>query len=140
MDYVHTAAAHLRTALLYRISDVVPVWFVVSMVMAGIVNQAVRLAKWTSAERGMELVARFVLKIPAVGTFIAAVPLLGDLLHYIANDASNLPPTARMRFRRMRALQKLRAHPPAVLTPVIHTVDEVTPTVEISPVDTKEKP
>lgn len=88
----------LHSLLTYSIGGA-PLWLPTAIVLLAVTSQAVKVAKWTKAERLVQLVALGILKSPFVGAYIAMIPLLGDILHYIANDSENLPPTLVMRIR-----------------------------------------
>lgn len=77
----------------------IPLWAPLSIAFLLMANAAVRAAKWTSAQDAIQLTARFLLKLPAMGAVIASFPLLGEVLHFIADDAERLPPTLTMRAR-----------------------------------------
>ena len=108
MDKI-TAAVH--AFLVFKLVGVVPVYFPFFVTLLGVANQLVKVAKWTTAERVIELGCRMILKIPAVGVFITAIPLLGDLLRAMANDTENLPPTL---LSRIKSAKKPSVPPAAV--------------------------
>lgn len=92
---------HIQAFLTHLIAGVVPVYFVILIAALGLANQIVKVAKWTAAQNLTEGIARGVLKIPVVGTWIATVPILGDVLHFIANPAVGpLPPTLLQRLKK----------------------------------------
>lgn len=99
MDKLHAFAAWLHNAMAYKIDGVVPVYFPTVLVVMAMINQAIKIAKWTTAQADIELAARFLLKFPTIGAWIAALPIAGDLLHYLANDTANLPPSFAMRVK-----------------------------------------
>jgi hypothetical protein len=113
MDKIHAVCAALKAMMLFKIIGIVPVYFPVGLLAAAMLNQAIKVAQWTTAQRGIELAFRAVLKIPVVGVWLATIPLLGALLHYLANDTANLPPTFMMRIR----AKKAKAAAPPVATP-----------------------
>lgn len=89
-----------------------PLWGILLGVLIVVGTAAVRAAKWTTAQDAIQITARFLLKFPMMGPLIASFPVIGEVLHFIADDVDNLPPTLTM-----RAMGKVppKAPPPAVV-------------------------
>jgi hypothetical protein len=107
--------AKLHDLAVYSI-DGAPLWIVALMVAFPIADQLAKRAKSTTAEGIIELLSRFVLKIPVFGAAAASVPAVGDALHKIANDPA-VPPTLLMRVKAMKKAPEVK--PPAAAALVL---------------------
>lgn len=87
--------ATLQAFLLYKLLGV-PVYAYLIVGALVPANMAVKKAGWTTAENLVQLAARFVLKIPAIGALVALVPGVGDILDGIADDEAT-PKTLNQR-------------------------------------------
>lgn len=110
MEALHAIGLKVQTWLLYRVEGVVPVWAFVIIGLAKMIHQWVKVQKWTSAQNDIELIFRFILKLPIIGVWIAAVPFLGSFLKELANDPDKLPPTFSERVKKIKA-KKAKADP-----------------------------
>jgi hypothetical protein len=97
----------------------VSLYVYITLFVGVLLSAAVKAAKWTNATRLIQIAFRFILKIPVFGAAVALVPGLGDLFHFIADDAEKLPPTLYMRVKgkvpAKAAIKPTDATPPAAV-------------------------
>lgn len=83
----------VKMVLTYVVAGM-PVWVWLLMMGLGALNEWVNRSKSTEAQTLLQGAAKFVLKIPAIGSLLARFPLLGDVLVKMATPPQPQPAAA----------------------------------------------